>query len=199
AGAAPTAPSRRSCSRTPSPRSSSTTTSPRRASPRRSPPPGPSATAATPRSSASAQRSRPSASASSEAPMSSAAKLPVAPVDPDAEAARLVARVAAVGPRIRERAREAEARGRLTDDVFAALVETGVFRALTPRRWGGLGLGVRCLCDLARTLARFDASAAWVTAFLVEHNWMLCRLGPDHPSASMDLLGPQAPRQRRAQ
>ena len=97
--------------------------------------------------------------------------------DPDAEAARLVARVTALGPRIRERAREAEVQGRLTDDVFAALVETGVFRALTPKRWGGLGLGVRCLCDLARALARFDASAAWVTAFLVEHNWMLCRLG----------------------
>jgi 3-hydroxy-9,10-secoandrosta-1,3,5(10)-triene-9,17-dione monooxygenase len=97
--------------------------------------------------------------------------------DPEAEAARLVAQVAALGPRIRERAREAEARGRLTDDVFAALVETGVFRALAPRRWGGLGLGVRCLCDLARTLARFDASAAWVTAFLVEHNWMICRMG----------------------
>ena len=108
--------------------------------------------------------------------MSSSAKVPAA-ADPDAEAARLVARVAALGPRIRERAREAEAAGRLTDDVFAALVETGVFRALAPRRWGGLGLGVRCLCDLARTLARFDASAAWVTAFLVEHNWMICRMG----------------------
>ena len=108
--------------------------------------------------------------------MSSAAKVPTA-ADREAEAERLVARVAVLGPRIRERAREAEAGGRLTDDVFAALVETGVFRALAPRRWGGLGLGVRCLCDLARTLARFDASAAWVTAFLVEHNWMICRMG----------------------
>ena len=118
--------------------------------------------------------------------MSSAATSPALAADPEARAAQLVARAAALGPRILERAREAEAQGRLTDDVFAALLETGVFRALTPKRWGGLGLGVRCLCDLARALARFDASAAWVTAFLVEHNWMICRMGL---AAQQELFG----------
>ena len=43
--------------------------------------------------------------------------------DPEAETERLVARVAALGPLFRERARKAEARGRLSDDVVAFLVE----------------------------------------------------------------------------
>jgi 3-hydroxy-9,10-secoandrosta-1,3,5(10)-triene-9,17-dione monooxygenase len=90
--------------------------------------------------------------------------------DPEAATDRLVERVAALSPLVRERAREAEAAGRVTDDVMAALEETGVFRALTPRRWSGMGLGLRCLCEVARTLARADASTAWATAFLVEHN-----------------------------
>jgi len=97
--------------------------------------------------------------------------------DPEAATDRLVERVAALAPLVRERAREAEAAGRVTDDVMAALEETGVFRALTPRRWSGMGLGLRCLCEVARTLARADASTAWATAFLVEHNWMACRMG----------------------
>lgn len=96
--------------------------------------------------------------------------------DPDATTDRLVSRVQALGPLIRERAREAESLGRVTDDVMAALEETGVFRALSPRCWGGYGLGLRCLCEVARVVARADTSTAWITCFLMEHNWMACRL-----------------------
>src|SRR5262245_58758327 len=99
------------------------------------------------------------------------------PADPvEATTDQLIERVAALAPLIRERAREAEAQGRLTDDVMSALEQTEVFRALTPKRWGGLGLGLRCLCEVARVAAQADASTAWVTAFLMEHNWMACRL-----------------------
>jgi alkylation response protein AidB-like acyl-CoA dehydrogenase len=97
---------------------------------------------------------------------------------PDAELAtdRLVERLRALAPLIRSRAREAEILGRVTDDVMAAIEETGALKALTPRRWGGDGLGLRCLCEVARTVAQADTSTAWITCFLMEHNWMACRM-----------------------
>jgi alkylation response protein AidB-like acyl-CoA dehydrogenase len=97
---------------------------------------------------------------------------------PDAELAtdRLVERLRALAPLIRSRAREAEILGRVTDDVMAAIEETGALKALSPRRWGGDGLGLRCLCEVARTVAQADTSTAWITCFLMEHNWMACRM-----------------------
>jgi alkylation response protein AidB-like acyl-CoA dehydrogenase len=101
---------------------------------------------------------------------------PALALDAEATTDLLVERVAALRPLFRARAREAESRGRLTDDVLEALERTEVFRALTPKRWGGLGLGLRCLCEVARVAANADASTAWVTCFLMEHGWMACRL-----------------------
>jgi alkylation response protein AidB-like acyl-CoA dehydrogenase len=106
------------------------------------------------------------------------APLPLSALDAASATEVLLERLEALSPLVRERAREAEAQGRVTDDVFAALEASEVFKALTPRRWGGLGLGLRCLCEAARTVARADASTAWVTCFLMEHNWMACRMGP---------------------
>ena len=89
---------------------------------------------------------------------------------------RLVERVASLAPLIRARAREAESLGRVTDDVMEALAQADVFRALTPKRFGGLGLGLRCLCEVARVAANADTSTAWVACFLMEHSWMACRM-----------------------
>ena len=91
--------------------------------------------------------------------MASAAKSP-ATGDPEEESKRLVARVVELGPLVRERAREAEALGRLTDDVFAALVGTEVFRALTPRRWGGRTRSCLPMLATVRGLSRSATSSA---------------------------------------
>lgn len=47
---------------------------------------------------------------------------------------------------------------------------------MVPKKHGGHGLGLDALCRIARRLAHGDASTAWAVSFLIEHNWMLCRM-----------------------
>jgi alkylation response protein AidB-like acyl-CoA dehydrogenase len=88
-------------------------------------------------------------------------------------AADLVARMVALQPLVAARARQAEQRRRLDDDVLAALHDSGVFRHFVPRRYGGLQLGVVDFVDIVLPLAESCASTAWVTSFLMEHNLIL--------------------------
>jgi alkylation response protein AidB-like acyl-CoA dehydrogenase len=88
----------------------------------------------------------------------------------------LLERLRALAPLIRAGAAEAERACRVTDDVMHAIAATGVFRALTPRALGGFGLGLRALCEVARVVSRADTSTGWITCFLMEHNWMICRM-----------------------
>jgi len=96
----------------------------------------------------------------------------------------LLERLRALAPLIRARAAEAERLCRVTDDVTHALAASGVWKALTPRALGGLGLGLRALCEVARTVSQADTSTGWITCFLMEHNWMICRM----PKAAQQRL-----------
>jgi 3-hydroxy-9,10-secoandrosta-1,3,5(10)-triene-9,17-dione monooxygenase len=86
----------------------------------------------------------------------------------------LIERARQLVPVIRARAAEAEALRRLPDETMADA--EAFFPALVPKRWGGMGLGSRALCEVARELAHGDASTAWTVAFLMEHSWMACHL-----------------------
>jgi 3-hydroxy-9,10-secoandrosta-1,3,5(10)-triene-9,17-dione monooxygenase len=96
--------------------------------------------------------------------------------DMDDKTDLLIERAAALVPGLRARAEESEAMRRLSDVTIDEAREAELFQALVPRRWGGHGLGLRAVCEIARVLAHGDASAAWTIAFLIEHNWMACRL-----------------------
>ena len=50
---------------------------------------------------------------------------------------KLVADMDPILPELARRAPDAEALGHMPDATMAAMIDTGVFRALTPRRWGG--------------------------------------------------------------
>lgn len=77
-----------------------------------------------------------------------------------------------IAPDIRARSFEAEALRRQPEETMNDAEP--FWPALVPKVWGGLGLGARALCEVARELAHGDASAAWTVAFLMEHNWMAC-------------------------
>jgi 3-hydroxy-9,10-secoandrosta-1,3,5(10)-triene-9,17-dione monooxygenase len=96
--------------------------------------------------------------------------------DLDANTELLIERATALVPAIRARAEESEALSRLPDATMKEAREAELFEALVPRRWGGHGLGLRAVCEIARVLAHGDVSTAWTIAFLIEHNWMACRL-----------------------
>src|SRR5690349_15586508 len=79
---------------------------------------------------------------------------------------RLIEKAKVLIPTLRARAQEAEAlRYQPPQTVKDAEF---LMDALTPRVWGGQGLGSRALCEVARVLAHGDTSAAWTLAFLME-------------------------------
>ena len=106
----------------------------------------------------------------------------------DVTAADLTARMVALQPLVAARARSAEQRRRLDDDVVAALRDSGVFLHFVPRRYGGLQFGVADFVDVVLPLGEACASTAWVTAFLMEHNLILS-LFPEQ--AQDDVFGAQ--------
>ncbi|MFD4509356.1 hypothetical protein [Streptomyces sp. NPDC058457] len=93
-----------------------------------------------------------------------------------APAADLLAAAEKLVPMLREQAVEAERIGRLTDPVIDAFRDAGFFTAMRPPETGGAAIGFGTFVDLVQTLARGDASAGWVGAFLISHNWLLTRL-----------------------
>ncbi|MGV2181460.1 acyl-CoA dehydrogenase family protein [Rhizobium rhizogenes] len=86
----------------------------------------------------------------------------------------IIAKAWALVPKLRERAREAELLRRMPEQTMEDAKD--LWNMLVPKRWGGLGLGSRAICETARVLAHGDASSAWVLAFLIEHSHMACHL-----------------------
>jgi len=61
-------------------------------------------------------------------------------------------------PALRDHAREAEDLRATPEAVVEKAADLGIFSAMVPRRWGGLGLGVRALAEAARILCSGDVS-----------------------------------------
>ncbi|MFI6488743.1 acyl-CoA dehydrogenase family protein [Streptomyces sp. NPDC050564] len=74
--------------------------------------------------------------------------------------ARLVARAAALRPLLREHAGRGETDRVVPAQVVDALGEAGVFRLLTPRRYGGPETDLRTLTEVSETLGAADGSSA---------------------------------------
>lgn len=66
---------------------------------------------------------------------------------------------------IRARAAEFERQRHISPDVIEAFKRLGVYRALVPKRLGGLEWGARQFCELVETIAEADGSAGWVASF----------------------------------
>ncbi|EYC49648.1 acyl-CoA dehydrogenase [Hylemonella gracilis str. Niagara R] len=66
---------------------------------------------------------------------------------------------------IRARAAEFERQRHISPDVIEAFKRLGVYRALLPKRLGGLEWSARQFCELIETIAEADGSAGWVASF----------------------------------
>lgn len=87
--------------------------------------------------------------------------------------AAMIAKTAALLPRLRERAARTEELRHLPPETERDLHETGLFRMLQPARVGGAELDYVALVDCAELLGKADASVAWNLANLASHHWML--------------------------
>lgn len=82
-------------------------------------------------------------------------------------------RVEALLPTLRERAQEAEDLRRIPDESIKALQETGFFRLLQPKQWGGYAADPVVFYDTVRKLASACGSTGWVAGIVGVHNWHL--------------------------
>lgn len=85
----------------------------------------------------------------------------------------LVRRTTALKPLLQRHAAECENIRRPVTDVWNAIRATGCFYHFLPRKYGGLEFDVDSFLDAMLPLAEGCASTGWVTAFCVEHVWML--------------------------
>ncbi|MEU7766220.1 3-hydroxy-9,10-secoandrosta-1,3,5(10)-triene-9,17-dione monooxygenase oxygenase subunit [Nocardia sp. NPDC049190] len=82
-------------------------------------------------------------------------------------------RVDALLPMLRERAQEAEDLRRIPDETMKALQETGFFRLLQPKQWGGHAADPVVFYDIVRKIASACGSTGWVSGIVGVHNWHL--------------------------
>ncbi|MFC4377083.1 3-hydroxy-9,10-secoandrosta-1,3,5(10)-triene-9,17-dione monooxygenase oxygenase subunit [Nocardia halotolerans] len=82
-------------------------------------------------------------------------------------------RVEALLPTLRERAQEAEDLRRIPDESMKALQETGFFRLLQPKQWGGYAADPVVFYDTVRKIASACGSTGWVAGIIGVHNWHL--------------------------
>lgn len=90
--------------------------------------------------------------------------------------ATLIQAAEALVPLIREHAREADQARRVPTAVIEALRQAGLLNAMRPVEAGGSAISFAAFIDIVRILSRGDASAGWVAAFLISHEWLLSRL-----------------------
>ncbi|RZB13716.1 oxidoreductase [Streptomyces sp. F001] len=105
--------------------------------------------------------------------------------------AELVGRAVALQPLLREQAARGESERVLPTEVVDALTEAGVFRLLTPRRYGGYETDLRTLTEVSEALGEGDGSAAWVGMIISVTNWLAC-LFPDKAQEEVFGADPDA-------
>lgn len=78
-------------------------------------------------------------------------------------------------PMIRREASAAERARRIPPHVFAALKESGFFRILVPRRFGGYELDLQTAVNVVLEISSACASTGWVTSCGISHQWMVAQ------------------------
>ena len=91
------------------------------------------------------------------------------PVPTDAE---LVARARTLLPLLRKNAAEGEQQRRVLDESIEALEDAGLFKIVTPKRYGGYETSVKTMLDVSSTVAEADGATAWVLALTNVCNWL---------------------------
>jgi len=97
--------------------------------------------------------------------------------DTSARAAEIVAALNAIGPKLRERAPEAEIAARLSDETIADLAATGAFDIASPVEYGGDELTVSEQLDVIIEASKWDGSVGWVVWAGASTDWIPAGMG----------------------
>ncbi|MDX3235138.1 acyl-CoA dehydrogenase family protein [Streptomyces sp. ME03-5709C] len=116
--------------------------------------------------------------------------VPADPIKTSPEA-EPVAAAAALQSLLREHAARGDRDRVVPSEVVRALSDAGVFRLLTPKRYGGREANLRTLTDVSEALGEADGSAAWVGMIIAVTNWLAC-LFPDQAQEEVFGADPDA-------
>jgi 3-hydroxy-9,10-secoandrosta-1,3,5(10)-triene-9,17-dione monooxygenase len=86
--------------------------------------------------------------------------------------AEIVAGARALRPLVREHAPRAEAYRRMPEEVNDALTQAGMFRLLTPKRYGGYQMDARTVIEVTEALGEADGSTSWLVALGSAVDWI---------------------------
>ena len=98
----------------------------------------------------------------------------------------ILARASAMVPVLAERARDAEAARRISEQTDQEFRDAGFYRILQPKKFGGLELDFGTQTELAVLLAPGCTSSAWVASVTACHGWFV---GMFEPQAQEDIWG----------
>ncbi|HEX8786744.1 MAG TPA: acyl-CoA dehydrogenase, partial [Telluria sp.] len=100
--------------------------------------------------------------------------------------------VDAIVPVLRAGRDQSERDCRVPDASVEAMLEAGVFRALTPLQYGGLELSPADFYDGLMRIAQCDSSAAWSAGQIVCHNLEIAAMDPQMHEDFWGVYGPDA-------
>lgn len=94
-------------------------------------------------------------------------------------AAQLICSAEGLVSVVREHAQESNAIRRQPQAVIDAFRDAGFFNAMRPTETDGSAIDLRTFVEITSIISRGDASAGWVAAFLISHQWILSRLNAE--------------------
>ncbi|NQE93058.1 oxidoreductase [Nocardia terpenica] len=111
---------------------------------------------------------------------------PRASLHPAPDISDLVDTARRLVPVLRAHAARNESERRLSGETIAALTDSGMFKLLVPKRFGGYQVPLRNFLDITATLAEGEGAASWLAAVCNSCAWM-ASLFPER--AQHDVFG----------
>jgi alkylation response protein AidB-like acyl-CoA dehydrogenase len=88
-------------------------------------------------------------------------------------AQQLLARARELAPRLKQRALQTERDRMVSAEIVAAVADTGIFRLLQPRQFGGFECGFNDFVRINLELGKGCGSTAWCVSIAMIHHWVV--------------------------
>lgn len=112
-----------------------------------------------------------------------------APPEPDLTPAEIVARAAAIAPKLVDRQAETERRTFYAPDTHEEFARAGFYRILVPRRYGGYEFGIETFMRVTMALARGCPSTGWMYCLGAAHALPVATLFDEAAQAELFAAG----------
>jgi len=99
--------------------------------------------------------------------------MPDASVNLDLLPEQFIDRAAELVPMIRDKAEEAERKRNVSPEIIEWMRETGYFRLLQPKKFGGFEYDMTTVIRCSLQWSSADASVAWVAGLAIIHQWII--------------------------